>query len=96
MARPETCSAPRVKQHGILDSDGSTDIAAAAVPPIVAKALASDATIDAAGRTLRQTLQADVVPRRGANDPLGYRRVGDFVFEQVKGRWHLTELYVEE
>ncbi|GEM_PF-3883718 len=89
-------SAARVKTHGMLDSDPEGAVAAAAVPPLVARALASDEGIDAAQRTLRQTLQGNDVPRRGPDDPLGYRRVGAFVFEQVKGRWFLTELYLEE
>lgn len=89
-------SAPSVKTHGVLDSDESSEIASDAVPPLVAQALASDTTFDASRRTLRQVLESGEVPKRGANDPLGFRRVGSFVFEQVKGRWFLTEIYVEE
>lgn len=88
-------SAPRVTTHGILDSDPSEEVAAAAVPPLVEQALAEDAAIDAGGRTLRQVLESSAAPKREPNDPLGYRRVGAFVFEQVKGRWFLTEIYTE-
>ncbi|OWK30968.1 hypothetical protein [Sphingomonas mucosissima] len=88
-------SAPRVKTHGALDSDPSEEVAAAAVPPLVKQALADDAAIEAGGRTLRQVMESATAPKREANDPLGYRRVGAFVFEQVKGRWFLTEIYAE-
>ena len=89
-------SAPRVTTHGILDSDPGAEVAAAKVPALVAQALASDETIDASGRTLRQVLANATAPKRAEGDPLGYRRVGALVFEQVKGRWFLTEIYVEE
>ncbi|QNE32473.1 hypothetical protein F1C10_11305 [Sphingomonas sp. NBWT7] len=89
-------SAATVKTHGTLDSDEQTSVARAAVPPLVRQALASDTTFDARQRTLRQALESSAVPKRGANDPLGYRRVGAFVFEQRKGRWYLTEIYREE
>lgn len=89
-------SAATVKTHGTLDSDEQTSVSRAAVPPLVRQALASDTTFDATQRTLRQALESGAVPKRGANDPLGYRRVGSFVFEQRKGRWYLTEIYREE
>jgi hypothetical protein len=89
-------SAPTVKTHGALDGDATDAVAAASVAPLVAQALASDSTFDASRRTLRQVLESGEAPKRGADDPLGYRRVGSFVFEQVKGRWFLTELYIED
>lgn len=88
-------SAPRVKTHGMLDSDPTEEVAATAVPQLVRQALADDAAIDANGRTLRRVLESATAPKREADDPLGYRRVGAFVFEQIRGRWFLTEIYAE-
>jgi hypothetical protein len=89
-------SAPTVKTHGALDSDATEEVSSTSVAPLVAQALASDSTFDASRRTLRQVLESGEAPKRRADDPLGYRRVGSFVFEQVKGRWFLTELYIED
>ncbi|MFV0623283.1 hypothetical protein ACBY01_04620 [Sphingomonas sp. ac-8] len=88
-------SAPEVTSHGILDSDPIATLSPQEVPAIVAGLLASEEPIDPTGRTLRQVLGDAAAPQRDGQ-PLGFRRVGPLTFQQIKGRWYLTEVYPEE
>ncbi|WP_394663902.1 hypothetical protein [uncultured Sphingomonas sp.] len=88
-------SAPIVKQHGILDSDPIVSLPRAKVAAVLAGLMNDPAPIDVKRRTLRSALAAPA-PARDTGQPLGYRRVGPLEFHQLRGRWFLTNLYVED
>jgi hypothetical protein len=88
-------SAPKVTSHGILDSDPTASLSPAQTAEAVQRLLASDEPIDSSRRTLRQVLASGDVPQR-EGQPLGTRVVGPVTFQQINGRWFLTDVYLED
>lgn len=88
-------SAPSVMQHGVLDGGPVVKLPRAKVPAAVARLIRDPQPIDARRRPLRDAL-AGPAPVRGADEPLGHRRLGPLVFQQIRGRWFLSEIYIEE
>ncbi|MCC2975695.1 hypothetical protein LK533_03270 [Sphingomonas sp. PL-96] len=88
-------SAPKVTSHGILDSDATATLSPAQAAKAVQRLLASDEPIDSSRRTLRQVLASGDVPQR-EGQPLGTRVVGPVTFQQINGRWFLTDVYLED